>query len=131
MGLFILYSYSLLCWIILCCILCLPLYLPSSLSRSSILFLVPVVFLVPLVSTRHPALHLRFPGGSSPACPTPFRSALLIACTPPASPVSRIPHSSSDPFVETLFVYETPPGWSATSLLVLCCGYWVLHHKDS
>ena len=55
----------------MCCILCLHLYLPSSLSSSSILFLVPVVFLAPLVSTRHPALHLCFPGGSSPACPTP------------------------------------------------------------
>ena len=104
-GLFILYSYSLLCWIIVRCILCLPLYLPSSLSSSSILFLVPVaVFLAPLVSTRRPALHLRFPwwfiscrsAPHPPVSPTPSGQphTLRSAPHPPVSPApSGQPHT--------------------------------------
>ena len=98
MGLFIPYSYSLLCWIIVCCILCLPQYLPTSLSSSSIRFFgclpgPPCVY--PLSSPAS-----TFPRWFITCLPYTLWSALLIACTPPASPVDWFPHSSSDPFVK-------------------------------
>ena len=117
MGLFILYSYSLIVWFILC----LP--LPSSLSSSSILFLAP------LVSTRRPALHLRFPGGSSPACPTPSGQLITFACTLPASSVSPFRRSSLDPFVVHFLLLNA--SWVERDLTAgPVCGYWVLPCKQ-
>ena len=124
MGLFLLYSYSLLCWIIVCCILSLPLYLPSSLA-SSIL-----CFLAPLVSTCCPALHLRFPDGSSPACPSPSSQLITFACTLPASSASMFPRSSLDPFV--VHYLSLNASWVERDLTAgSVCGYWVLPCKQS